>query len=188
MTTRKRQNDKGLRNRRRRRRRRENLRRKKKRWKKNAEWRIADTKWKKADFAPTRTTRSSSRERRRRDERRKMTPDDCLRLLREDTRRDVVRTQKSRQRRDKSSTPQGRSTHVVVGRQQRRTPTTDGRCGSDDGKRDAAAEEEVKHTGVFRCCKKWLAANNQSRSSQAGNVPRLGLPRMGGMNKRKKVR
>ena len=52
---------------------------------------------------------------------------------------------------------------------------------------EAAAEEEVKHTGVFALLQKMVGGEQSSQDPvKPGNVPQLGLPRMGGMNKRKK--
>ena len=51
---------------------------------------------------------------------------------------------------------------------------------------DAAAEEEVKHTGVFALLQKMVGEQSSQDPVKPGNVPQLGLPRMGGMNKRKK--
>ena len=52
---------------------------------------------------------------------------------------------------------------------------------------DAAAEEEVKHTGVFALLQKMVGGEQSSQDPvKPGNLPQLGLPRMGGMNKRKK--
>merc|ERR1712072_1478261 len=46
--------------------------------------------------------------------------------------------------------------------------------------------EEVKHTGVFALLQKMVGGEQSSQDPvKPGNLPQLGLPRMGGMNKRK---